>query len=132
MAVAVRDGSGKLLGVVGADLDMDRIILQVSELKVFGQGAGVLVQKDGLIVASPKKEDVMKANFLTDSSFSESLRDAARHMTAGETGVSEYTHEGQRRLMFYAPVGHGLYLGAFFPYAVISTQIGRASCRERV
>ena len=43
MAVAVRDGSGKLLGVVGADLDMDRISLQVSELKVFGQGAGVLV-----------------------------------------------------------------------------------------
>ena len=120
MAVAVRDGSGKLLGVVGADLDMDRIILQVSELKVFGQGAGVLVQKDGLIVASPKKEDVMKANFLTDSSFSESLRDAARHMTAGETGVAEYTHEGQQRLMFYAPVGYGLYLGAFFPYAVIS------------
>ena len=62
----------------------------------------------------------MNANFLTDSSFSESLRDAARHMTAGETGVAEYTHEGQQRLMFYVPVGYGLYLGAFFPYAVIS------------
>ena len=120
MAVAVRDGSGKLLGVVGADLDMDQVSLQTSELKVFGQGAGVLVQKDGLIVASPKKEDVMKANFLTDSSFPESLRDAARHMTAGETGSAEYTYEGQRRLMFYAPVGYGLYLGAFFPYTVIS------------
>ena len=120
MAVAVRDESGKLLGVVGVDLDMDQIGSQASELKVFGQGSGVLVQKDGLIVASPKKEDVMKANFLTDSSFSESLRDAARHMTAGETGSAEYTHEGQRRLMFYAPVGYGLYLGASFPCAVIS------------
>ena len=27
---------------------------------------------------------------------------------------------GQWRLMFYALVGYGLYLGAFFPYAVIS------------
>ena len=120
MAVAVRDESGKLLGVVGVDLDMDQIGSQASELEVSGHGSGVLVQKDGLIVASHKKEDVMKANFLTDSSFSESLRDAARHMTAGETGSAEYTHEGERRLMFYAPVGYGLYLGAFFPYAVIS------------
>ena len=120
MAVAVRDNSGKLLGVVGADLDIERISVQTSELKVFGQGAGVLVQKDGLIVASPRKEQVMKTNLLTDSSLPESLRDAARHMTAGETGSAEYTHEGERRLMFYAPVGYGLYLGAFFPYAVIS------------
>ena len=120
MAVAVRDDSGKLLGVVGADLDMDRVSVQTSELKVFGQGAGVLVQKDGLIVASSHKEQVMKTNLLTDSSFPESLRDAIRRMTAGETGVSEYTYEGERRLMFYAPVGHGLYLGAFFPCAVIS------------
>ena len=120
MAVAVRDDSGKLLGVVGADLDMDRISVQTSELKVFGQGAGVLVQKDGLIVASSHKEQVMKTNLLTDSSFPESVRETVRRMTAGETGVSEYTYEGERRLMFYAPVGHGLYLGAFFPCAVIS------------
>ena len=120
MAVAVRDDSGKLLGVVGADLDMDRVSVQTSELKVFGQGAGVLVQKDGLIVASSHKEQVMKTNLLTDSSFPESVRETVRRMTAGETGVSEYTYEGERRLMFYAPVGHGLYLGAFFPCAVIS------------
>ena len=100
---------------------MDRVSVQTSELKVFGQGAGVLVQKDGLIVASfSHKEQVMKTNLLTDSSFPESLRDAIRRMTAGETGVSEYTYEGERRLMFYAPIGHGLYLGAFFPCAVIS------------
>ena len=120
MAVAVRDDSGKLLGVVGVNLDMDQISLQTAEMKVSGQGAGFLAWKDGLIVASPRKEQVMKTNLLTDSSLPESLRDAARHMTAGETGSAEYTHEGERRLMFYAPVGYGLYLGAFFPYAVIS------------
>ena len=120
MAVAVRDDSGKLLGVVGADLDMDQINLQTSDLKVFGQGSGILVRRDGLIVASSHKEQVMKTNLLTDSSFPESVRETVRRMTAGETGVSEYTYEGERRLMFYAPVGHGLYLGAFFPCAVIS------------
>ncbi len=120
MAVAVRDDSGKLLGAVGIDLDMDQISSQTAALKVFGQGAGVLVRKDGLIVASSRKEQVMKANFLTDSSLPESVRETVRRMTAGETGAVEYTYEGERRLMFYAPVGYGLYLGAFFPCAVIS------------
>ena len=120
MAVAVRDNSGKLLGAVGADLDIDQISSQTAALKVFGQGSAVLIQKDGLIVASPRKEQVMKTNFLTDSSLPESVRETVRQMTAGETGAVEYTYEGERRLMFYAPVGYDLYLGAFFPCAVIS------------
>ncbi len=119
MAVAVRDDSGKLLGAVGADLDMNQISQQTAALKVFGQGSAVLIRKDGLIVASPRKEQVMKANFLTDSSLPESVRETVRQMTAGETGAVEYTYEGERRLMFYAPVGYDLYLGAFFPCAVI-------------
>ncbi len=120
MAVAVRDNAGKLLGVVGADLDVDQISSQTAALKVFGQGSGVLIRKDGLIVASPQKEQVMKANLLTDPAFPESVRQTVRRMTAGESGSTEYTHEGERRLMFYAPVGYDLYLGAFFPYSVIS------------
>ena len=120
IAVAVRDDSGKLLGVVGADLDMNQISQQTAALKVFGQGSAVLIRKDGLIVASPRKEQVMKTNFLTDSSLPESVRETVRQMTAGETGAIEYTYEGERRLMFYAPVGYDLYLGAFFPCAVIS------------
>ena len=119
MAVAVRDDSGKLLGAVGADLDIDQISSQTAALKVFGQGSAVLIRKDGLIVASPRKEQVMKTNFLTDSSLPESVRETVRQMTAGETGAVEYTYEGERRLMFYAPVGYDLYLGAFFPCAVI-------------
>ena len=62
----------------------------------------------------------MKINLLTDPSFHEGVRETVRRMTAGETGSAEYTHEGERRLMFYAPVGYGLYLDASFPYAVIS------------
>ena len=62
----------------------------------------------------------MKANLLTDPAFPESVRQTVRRMTAGESGSTEYTHEGERRLMFYAPVGYDLYLGAFFPCAVIS------------
>ena len=120
MAVAVRDDAGKLLGVVGADLDVDQISSQTAALKIFGQGSGVLIRKDGLIVASPRKEQVMKANLLTDPAFPESVRQTVRRMTAGESGSTEYTHEGERRLMFYAPVGYDLYLGAFFPYSVIS------------
>ena len=83
------------------------MLFRSSDLKVFGQGSGILVRRDGLIVASSHKEQVMKTNLLTDSSFPESLRDAIRRMTAGETGSAEYTHEGERRLMFYAP---GIYL----------------------
>ena len=120
MAVAVRNDRGKLLGVVGADLDMEWISSQTANLDIFGHGSGVLIRKDGLIVASPRKEQVMKTNLLTDSSFPESVRETIRRMTAGETGSVEYTHEDERHLMFYAPVGYDLYLGVFFPYAVIS------------
>ena len=120
IATAVRDRKGKLLGVVGADLDMEQIGSKATKLKIFGHGTGVLVQKDGLIVASQKKDDVMRVNILKDFAFSASFRDAANHMTNGEIGSSEYEQDGERRLMFYAPVGYGLYLGVFFPYAVIS------------
>ncbi len=120
MAVAVRDDSGRLLGVVGADLDMDGISTRVAALEVLGRGSGIMTQKDGLIVASSRKEEVMKSNVLTDPAYSESLRAAGRNMVAGETGVSEYTYEGEARLMFHAPVGYDLYLGVYFPYSEIA------------
>ncbi len=120
MALAVRDHSGRLLGVVGADLDLEALGARVAELRLLGQGVGVLVQRDGLIVASTRKTDIMKANLLTDSDFPEGLRQAARRMTAGETGVSEYRLDGEKRLMFHAPAGYGLYLGTAFPYSVVS------------
>jgi len=51
---------GKTVGVAAADLFIDRIVSEVLNIKLAGDGFGFLLHKDGTILAHPAKEAVMK------------------------------------------------------------------------
>ena len=124
MAVAVRDDAGKLLGVVGADVDLEALSNYVTSLSIYRQGTGTLYLKSGLVVASQNRGDVLKRNDLTAGDSPQALRAALGRMVSGENGFANYTNaSGQKMVVFYAPVYGDFYLGISLPTAVIDSRI---------
>ena len=129
VAVAVYGRSGGLLGVAASDIDLSELNKFVVERKIMGNGAGALIQSNGLIIAHPNEAYQLKANILTDGTFDESIKAFARKMLAGETGVADYRHVdsskniNETRRVYFAPVGHGYYLSIFCPTDVINNTV---------
>ena len=112
---AVYDAKGNLLGVLGGDILLDGLIDYVKNLQVFDKGYGILVLQDGLVMVSPREEDIFKVNLAKDSAISAPLREIAQRMVRGETGNRRYDHDGTERQMFFAPTKPGYSLGIVFP-----------------
>ena len=118
---AYGDG-GKLLGVVGIDIDLGWLSEFVGGLNILGAGSGLLLTKEGVLAAGPAafKEQVMKGNVVSDESFPEGLRAVASLMIAGREGRTSLTMLGEEQEFFYAPTKAGLPIAVFFPRSVIS------------
>lgn len=122
-AMAVYDDSGKLLGVVGTDFEIDGLIKYVDELSIFGKGEGLLLLESGLVMAGHRKDDILKANLTSDERYPEGLRRIAKTMVAGKKGYDSYTLEDIEKQMFFAPTRHGLALGILFPIMEIKAMV---------
>lgn len=122
-AVAVYDDSNNLLGVVGTDFEIDGLIKYVDELSIFGKGDGILLLDNGVVMAGPRKDDILKANLTSDERYPEGLRRIVKTMVAGKKGYDSYTLEGEEKQMFFAPTRHGLALGVLFPIMEITGMV---------
>ena len=122
-ATAIYDDAGKLLGVVGGDMDISGLSDYVVGLQIFGKGSGLMLLKSGVFVAYREKDDILKANMMTDEKFAEPIRNIARKMVSGETGYESYVYQGEERQMFFAPTQRGFYLGILFPAAEINAMV---------
>ncbi|HRV99767.1 MAG TPA: methyl-accepting chemotaxis protein, partial [Aminobacteriaceae bacterium] len=122
-ATAIYDDAGKLLGVVGGDMDISGLSDYVVGLQIFGKGSGLMLLKSGIFVAYNEKDDVLKANMMTDEKFAEPIRNIARKMVSGETGYESYVYQGEERQMFFAPTQRAFYLGILFPAAEINAMV---------
>lgn len=122
-AKAVYGPDGALLGVSAGDVSISGIGTFVANLSIFGQGAGFLLKKDGVVVAHKDQSLVLKHNMSTDSNLSPSARSFAGRMTKGEAGFCDYEHDGEARRVFFAPVGYGYSLGIFFPASIIDGMV---------
>jgi len=120
---AVYDDSGKLVGVASIEVDLDKLSAFVVSQKVFGQGSGALVQKDGTFIAHSNKDYVLKANLLNGQEFDASVHQFAVKALSGETGFADYLNNGERRRVFFAPAGHDLFFIVFFPISVIQAMV---------
>ncbi|MDF9407162.1 methyl-accepting chemotaxis protein [Pelotomaculum isophthalicicum JI] len=92
--------TGLLLGTQ----PIDEIISELSTIKVGKTGYAYMIQGDGLCIAHPDKNMVMKLNLLKDSSLDSNLTSAAQKMVKGESGVTRYVFEGVDKFIAYAPV----------------------------
>ena len=102
---------------------LDKLSAFVVGQKVFGQGSGALVQKDGTLIAYTDKNYVLKGNLLSGRDFNASVHAFAAKALNGETGFADYVNNGERRRVFYAPAGHDFFFIIFFPISVIEAMV---------
>ena len=124
-AMACYGDDGQIIGALGMDVDVDVMSEHIVAARLFNSGSGALIMQDGTVFAHQDKDYVLKANFLKDPGFPESLRAVVRHAVSGQPGQMDYEFEGVARRAFFAPVGNGFYFCVFFPVSRISDMMGR-------
>ncbi len=120
IATPVYGEANTLLGVVGVDVDLSELSEFVTALRILGEGYGTLLNGEGLILAGPREEQILKVNLATDTSIPQEMRSVARHMVAGEEGSGTFEYEGTARRAFYASTRAGFPLAIVFPEEVLT------------
>ncbi|MGE8479722.1 MAG: methyl-accepting chemotaxis protein McpA [Pseudomonas shirazensis] len=85
---------GKLLGVIGGDLSLDTLVEIINSVDFGGIGHAFLADRDGQVIVSPDKTQVMKN--LKDIYPAANLR--------VEPGMQDVVLDGQERLISFAPI----------------------------
>ncbi|HUI72030.1 MAG TPA: methyl-accepting chemotaxis protein [Spirochaetia bacterium] len=91
---------GKVVGVVAMMVDIHFVTDLVDQEKVGRTGYGFLVDANGMILAHPHRENILKLNILKTAG----MADIASRMVAGKSGVDEYVTQGKSWTVGYAPV----------------------------
>lgn len=95
---------GRVTGLVGGSVLMDDLYGRIDSIKTGKSGYVYMVQGDGLVIAHPNRDLVMKTNFLKESGVHPGLVEATTKMVGGETGIGRYTFEGVDKFVAFAPV----------------------------
>ncbi|MFZ5652482.1 MAG: methyl-accepting chemotaxis protein, partial [Bacillota bacterium] len=116
--------NGSVSGLFGATVLVDELSQKVASIKMGKTGYAYMAQGNGMFIAHPRQDLVMKYNPLTDGSAHPKLLDAAKKMSSGETGVTRYVFDGVDKYMAYAPVpGTKWSLAVTAPVAELSEQL---------
>jgi len=116
--------NGKIDGVIGGTVLVEDLSQKVMSLKMGKTGYAYMSQGNGLMIAHPNKGLVMKYNPLLDKSADTRFVEAAKKMTAGETGISRYIFEDVDKYVGYAPVpGTKWSLAVTAPMTELSEQL---------
>ncbi|OPX88729.1 methyl-accepting chemotaxis protein [Pelotomaculum sp. PtaB.Bin117] len=91
-------------GLLGGTVLIDDLSKRIDSIKVGKTGYAYMVQGDGLVIAHPNKDMVMKSNLIKDSSLDINLREAMQKVVRGDRGISHYTFDGVDKYVAYTPV----------------------------
>ena len=97
---------GKVTGVFFGTLSLAEISRKTAEVKIGKTGYAYMIKTDGVTIASPNKELIMKDNLLKNEKILPALRKIAEQMVKGEAGVATYEHNGVDKMMGFAPVSN--------------------------
>ena len=96
--------NGKITGIVGGIFLLDEISQRLASFKFGKTGYAYMIQSDGLMIAHPNNDLVMKLNILQDSSLDLKFKEAIQKLVRGEKGISRYTFEGTDNYVAYNPI----------------------------
>ncbi|WP_300526540.1 methyl-accepting chemotaxis protein [Aminiphilus sp.] len=131
IATPVLAADGSLIGVVGADIDLDTLVSLVVEQKISGSGYGFLVNQEGLIIAHPNEEVRLKVRITEHSdTVAPELAELGRRMTGGENGSGAYMQAGERKRLYFGPLPSGWSLGLSVPEEGLFAPIGALGKRQ--
>ncbi len=91
---------GHFVGAVLFILKIDFLADRINSLKVGLSGYPFIVNDQGLTIVHPRREYVLKHDFLTVPGISPIVK----RMIRQETGSGRYTYEGVEKIMGYAPI----------------------------
>lgn len=96
--------NGKMVGILGGNVKMDEIVQHIGSIKVGQTGYATLAQRDGLTIAHPNQEYIMKYNPLQDSNIDAKLKAIYQQQSLGDTGIAHYTTRGVDQYIAYTPI----------------------------
>jgi len=99
-AAPIYSKSNKIIGVVATIAKINFLTDEVAQTKLGKTGYGYIIDKNGLVLAHPDKEAILKLN----ASKEEGMKGFAARMVAGETGVDPYIFKGVKMIAGFAPV----------------------------
>ena len=103
-ASPVKAMDGKVTGVFFGSIELNDISKKIAEVKIGKTGYAFMVKGDGMTIANPNKDQVMKDNILKNDKFPAALRQIAERMVKGEAGVTSYEYNGVGKMVGFAPV----------------------------
>jgi methyl-accepting chemotaxis protein len=129
------NGPGRVRGVVTADVALDQLTEMVREVSVLKSGFAFLLSPNGVFLAHPDTNLVMRASLfdLAEEHGSPALRELGRRMVRGERGFEPIPCVFLDRpcRLYYGPVpGTGWSLGVVFPEDELFTDL--ASMNKRL
>ena len=110
--------NGAFAGAVCSDITLDTLAARVANLKYHGQGSGIIIDKNGLIIASSEGEAMHKADEtpLLKGRFSE--------MQQKKNGYFAMEKDGEKEIVAYATVpSSGWIIGIAVPESVAFAQL---------
>ncbi|MDR3354724.1 MAG: hypothetical protein LBO21_06770, partial [Synergistaceae bacterium] len=115
---------GKAFGVFAADILLEEITSKIRGAKVFGEGYGILLAPDGLVLEHPEKSFISVENLSkTSERVHEDLAYLGRKMTAHESGFGDYELLGTERRVYYASGAAGYIAALVFPRSQLAAVV---------
>ncbi|MEJ5365656.1 MAG: methyl-accepting chemotaxis protein [Desulfosoma sp.] len=112
VAVPLKGQDGSFRGVLGLTARIDFLIETLSKTKVGKTGYAYMVDRNGLCISHPVKENILKL----DLTKTPGLENLAKAMATQTAGVVDYVFKGEKKISGYAPVGiNGWMVGATQP-----------------
>lgn len=97
VAVPVRDASGKIVGIVGAGIDLAKLTaILTKEMGVAGKAVFWATDANGITALHSDP-----ANIFNDALKAPDLEKALKHMIATDSGVETYSFKGATRTVLY-------------------------------
>jgi methyl-accepting chemotaxis protein len=95
---------GKIIGILGGNVKMDELVRQAGTVKIGQTGFASIIQQDGLVVAHPNQDYVMKYNPSQDSQMNPNLREVYQRAIKGEPGLTHYNNGNEDEYFAYTPI----------------------------
>ncbi|MCR5123668.1 MAG: HAMP domain-containing protein [Treponema sp.] len=103
---ALKDRNGKTFAMIAGVVTVNHLMDEINEIKIGEGGYAYLLSGEGLVMAHPQKELVMKKNFITDATNGDENLAIAKEMVAGKSGTgwkNSNTHKG-KDFIVYTPI----------------------------
>ncbi len=94
--------AGDMIGVLGCTVKLDAFTEICKSAGLTGNGFGIIVQKNGIPIAIPDENLLLKANLLNYDS--PSVREVMSKAVRGESGTGRYIFNNRKYIVSYAPV----------------------------